>query len=320
MNNYQSPDKTLWKGRKDGPNALRWHEVINCVDINKVVPSEGIALIGFACDEGIRRNQGRVGAAEGPNAIRSALASLPWFREDLKIYDVGNVICIDQDLEGAQEALAEVIQILLHNKLHPIVLGGGHEVAWGHFQGIRNVYRKAKIGVINFDAHFDMRPLLEGKKGSSGTSFLQIAEQCKREKLQFDYTCIGIQPSGNTKALFNTAEENDVHLISTEELHLNGSEVAVKAVEEVIRRNDKLYVSLCMDVFAAPFAPGVSAPQPLGVFPWHLIPALRALAHSGKVVGFVAAEVSPPLDLEGVTAKLAAQMVAEYSRNLEVSP
>ncbi len=35
-----------------------------------------VALIGFACDEGVRRNHGRVGAAAGPEALRLALGKL----------------------------------------------------------------------------------------------------------------------------------------------------------------------------------------------------------------------------------------------------
>lgn len=33
-----------------------------------------------------------------------------------------------------------------------------------------------KIGVINIDAHFDVRPLLDGKKAHSGSPFRQLLE------------------------------------------------------------------------------------------------------------------------------------------------
>ena len=41
----------------------------------------GAVLIGFPCDEGVRRNGGRVGAAAGPAALRAALANLPLLDE-----------------------------------------------------------------------------------------------------------------------------------------------------------------------------------------------------------------------------------------------
>jgi len=56
--------------------------------------------------------------------------------------------------------------------LFPIVLGGSHELAYGHFNGIVNHLKKqtknsSKVGIINFDAHFDLRPY--DNQGSSGT-------------------------------------------------------------------------------------------------------------------------------------------------------
>ena len=65
-----SPDMQLWNGRVDtgeGDRARRWHQVVRPLD-DGTLP--GIALLGFACDEGVARNQGRIGAAEGPAVLR----------------------------------------------------------------------------------------------------------------------------------------------------------------------------------------------------------------------------------------------------------
>ena len=57
----------------------------------------------------------------------------------------------------------------------PVVLGGGHEVAWGSFQGIvRACSDRERILIVNFDAHFDLRD--PAHVHSSGTPFAQIAE------------------------------------------------------------------------------------------------------------------------------------------------
>src|SRR4051794_17000171 len=68
----------------------------------------GSALIGFASDEGVRRNFGRVGAAQGPSAIRRVLERLP-VHQPVEIYEAGDVACTDGDLSAAQERLAEAI-------------------------------------------------------------------------------------------------------------------------------------------------------------------------------------------------------------------
>ena len=54
-----------------------------CAWHNKVQPWQagsepGVVLLGFACDEGVRRNKGRVGAAAAPLAVRKLLANTAW--------------------------------------------------------------------------------------------------------------------------------------------------------------------------------------------------------------------------------------------------
>src|SRR5262245_18911227 len=100
-----NPDMSVWQGRVDsaeGPLALRWHQRVTPL-VDGAAP--GVALVGFACDEGVRRNQGRPGAADGPQAIRRALAYFSW-HQPCPVLDAGDVTCRDEDLETAQEHLA----------------------------------------------------------------------------------------------------------------------------------------------------------------------------------------------------------------------
>jgi formiminoglutamase len=176
---YLPPDPNQWRGRADTPPASCFFQIMQTMNLLESRPFQAtqptFALIGFRCDEGIRRNHGRIGAVEGPAAIRHALGRLPVQKTNFLCYDAGNITCADGDLETSQRALGEVIQLLLDQQIIPIVLGGGHELAWGHYQGIARAYPDKHLGIINFDAHFDMRPLLPEQHGSSGTSFLQIA-------------------------------------------------------------------------------------------------------------------------------------------------
>src|SRR5262245_51642427 len=96
-------------------------------------------LIGFPQDEGVRRNLGRPGAAQAPHEIRRALYRLtPWDGEasvDLGAnppLDLGNVR-VSADLEKSQEALGEVVAAVMQAGAVPVVLGGGHETAYGHY-------------------------------------------------------------------------------------------------------------------------------------------------------------------------------------------
>lgn len=311
---YVTPSSSLWQGRADLPHASCFFQVIQLLDLQKPLPAPAkpaFALIGFCCDEGIRRNFGRVGAAEGPAAIRQALAKMPTQREDIIYYDAGDITCTDGDLESAQQTLATAIALLLKQDITPIVLGGGHEVAFGHYQGIAKQFPKEKMGIVNFDAHFDMRPLLSDQQGSSGTPFLQIANMHQQAQRQFDYNCIGIQSAGNISALFATAKQYNAHFLFADDIYQGKQDECKNFIERIINNNALLYVSLCLDVFAAPYAPGVSAPQSLGLTPWQLVPSIRQLAQSGKVISYDIAELSPKYDIDNRTAKLAANFIYE---------
>jgi formiminoglutamase len=311
---YKSPERTLWQGRHDSPNSSCFFQLVKMLDISKHIPladhRPAFALLGFCCDEGIRRNLGRTGAAEGPDSFRSVFAKLPSHRPDLQLFDAGNVICNTHDLEAAQSVLAEAVHSLLDRGYTPIVIGGGHEMAWGHYQGIAKKLTKENLGIINMDTHFDMRPTLEENKGTSGTPFLQIAKAHETAKRRFDYHCIGIQPYGNTRALFAAAEHYQVNVLSADDIHMKTDALPV-FVQRAINDNQFLYLSLCLDVFSAAYAPGVSAPQAFGLSPWDLLPAVRQIAKSGKVISYDVAELSPKYDVDSRTAKLAANFVYE---------
>lgn len=309
---YRPPQAKWWQGRSDGSNAKRYHEVIHCINILQDLPlahGNVIALIGFACDEGIRRNQGRPGAIQGPEAFRREFANLPvHLKKDTAIYDIGDIMCYEGDLESAQKALADVTDALLKLGVIPVVIGGGHELSWGQFQGLALANPEASYSIVNFDAHYDLRPLLEGGRGSSGTSFRQIADYCRRNNLEFDYTCIGVQRISNTTQLFEEARSLKVNSIFADQVMIKPQEI-YDAITEIISKDKPIYLSLCLDVFAAPFAPGVSAPQPLGLYPWQVVPIINHLIKSGKVATIGVAELAPPYDQDNRTARLAAQII-----------
>lgn len=311
---YLAPSASLWQGRIDSPKNSCFHHVIQLLDLMKDIPQNShlaMAIIGFNCDEGIRRNMGRLSASEGPAAIREVLAKLPIHRRDIVCYDAGDISCNDNNLEEAQAALGEAVFVLMQHGLTPIVIGGGHELAWGNFQGIAKKFPTENLGIINFDAHFDMRPMLPDNKGTSGTPFLQIADAHHRANRRFDYNCIGIQNTGNIPQLFTTAKNFQTQIVYADDVQQDDKQKLMNMVDHVIYNNQVIYLSLCLDVFASAYAPGVSAPQALGVTPWQLIPALRKLAESGKVISYDVAELSPKYDIDLRTTKLAANLIYE---------
>ncbi|OGT60897.1 MAG: formimidoylglutamase [Gammaproteobacteria bacterium RIFCSPHIGHO2_12_FULL_43_28] len=319
---YLPGDPLLWQRSSEPPSDTCFSHHMVPIDLMKQVPEKttqtAFAFVGFKCDEGVQRDLGRTGAKEGPAAIRQRLARLPLQKTNIKLYDAGNVVCADHDLEASQASLAEVIKLLLDKNIHPLVLGGGHEMAFGHYQGIAKAYSPQKrLGIINFDAHFDLNRLHPSNRGSATTAFYQIAIAHEAEGRHFDYNCIGIQHVGNLRPAFDIAKEYNVKAILADDMHEGLREKCSDFADRVIDENDYIFISLSLDVFAPAFAPGVSSIQPLGLYPWHLIPLLRQLAISGKVVSYEIAEHVPRYDIDHRTAKLAATLLYEIIHHHE---
>lgn len=297
-----------WQGRHDGDGEehRRIHHVVNTTQ------HASFALIGFGSDEGVKRNKGRLGAADAPNMIRAQLANLP-VHQSVSIVDIGTVVCEQGQLEKAQAELADQVERSLQQGMKPIVLGGGHEVAFGSFSGlfqyIQHHEPQQKIGIINFDAHFDLR---EAEQVTSGTPFLNAAKLSEQNQKEFHYLCIGVAKHSNTKALFDTADRLNCQYIYDQQLQLSEIDHLISKINGFIEKIDALYITVDLDVFNASIAPGVSAPAVKGIDLSVFDPLFQAIKKSGKMRVFDVAECNPRFDLDNRTAKLAAYIIFNY--------
>lgn len=296
-----------WHGRTDPePDSPRWHQSVQALGEGS---EPGLALLGFACDEGVRRNQGRVGAAGGPLALRKALANLAWHRL-APAYDAGDVCCEDGDLETAQARLAHNVCALLDAGHLPLVLGGGHEVAFGSWSGLAEHLggqAQPRVGIVNFDAHFDLRD--PAHVHSSGTPFAQIAEQSAARGWPFRYACLGVSRASNTRALFARAAELNVLVREDHEIRESTLDAIGAELDAFAADCDALYLTIDIDVLPACEAPGVSAPAARGVRLELLEPLLERLKASGKLRLIDFAELNPEYDIDNRTAKAAARLI-----------
>jgi len=311
-----------WSGRvdsADGARGRRWHQVVRS-DADSDRP--GTALLGFASDAGVNRNHGRTGAAEGPVVLRRALSNLAWHGgDDERLYDAGNVTCTGDRLEDAQSAYAGRLAALLRDGHFPIGLGGGHEIAWAAYQGIAHAFdgdpRLERLGILNFDAHLDLRrPEMPGR-GTSGTPFFQIAEARAARGLPFRYFCLGASEATNTPALFDRARDLGVTIVRDVESTLPD---VPRQLRDFIADSSALYLTFCLDVLPASAAPGVSAPAGLGVPLHRAVELLRevvaACGHGptgNKLLVADVAELNPRHDPDGRSARVAARFVYEMA-------
>lgn len=301
-----------WTGRVDAEEqgvTTRWHQHVQPAGANS---TGGVTLIGFAVDEGVRRNSGRVGAARGPVSLRHALADMPVLGEPA-LWDAGDVACEGHQLEAAQAELGRRVAEALRRGSLPLVMGGGHEMAWGTFQGIVKARPDAsRLLVVNLDAHFDLRM---AREGNSGTPFRQIQAWCEQQGQTFNYRVFGISRFANTQALFDRADRLGVRYWLDEQLQdMVDLHEAQEALATELARCDAVYLTVCLDVLPGAQAPGVSGPATLGVPLAHVERLMDQVLNSGRVVAADIAELNPELDRDRLTARVAARLAARIAR------
>ncbi len=314
MSQWRATDKTLWRGRDDSaesPKAKRMFQVVNVCDNDHVANSAGtgdIALLGFACDEGVYRNQGRRGAAEAPSAIRSAMASLA-AHGSKTWWDCGDVVCNDGHLENAQQQLAELVCQNQQAGLTTLVLGGGHETAYGHGLGVYRAHPDKRVGIINFDAHLDMR---SADQATSGTPFLQLAQYCQTEHRPFHYLCLGASLAANTQALIDNAKQHGTRIIWDTDCF--DTVKVTRQLTDFIKSIDAIYLTVDLDAIHAAHLFAVSAPAAFGIGLSDIMQYLLAIVETGKVIAGDVVEYNPELDRDRLCAGVAARLIWQMAQ------
>ncbi len=323
-------DMTQWTGRAEPFETTRaryWYQ------LSLPYEDQNIGLIGFACDQGVRRNQGRVGARAAPPLIRRAFATLPVIAElqqrfdgqlSTLLGDAGDIHCDDNDsfaestLEQAQLKYANAVSTIVKQGGLPIGLGGGHAIAYGSFLGLWQALENTSeatiststaptIGIINFDAHLDIR---QSDVATSGTPFRQIAEHLDAHDQPFHYCCIGVSRFSNTAALFDRAEQLGVQVISDEDCHYQSWDTLAEQVKSFVDQVDIIYLTIDMDCFPSSVVPGVSAPAAFGIELGFVERMVKTIMASGKVKMADIAEINPTIDIDSRSCKVAARLLA----------
>ncbi len=279
-------------------------------------PETGDFLIaGYPDDEGIRINQGRPGAKLAPDAIRSRLyktSASQFHKNPLNLYDLGNLKPL-KNLEERHQALKESVRDALLKGHRWIGLGGGHDYGYPDGAGFLEAHKDSakKPLVLNFDAHLDVRSTELGL--SSGTPFYRLLTDTSLPA--FDFYEIGIQRQCNSQAHINWAKERGTKILFYEDLMMSGESLfkaTLDPLTELLTSKRPTYISIDIDCFSTAFAMGCSQAWPTGFSPNDLFPLLNILYArlDVKVLGIY--EVSPPLDLDERTVKLASLIVHQF--------
>ncbi|MFB0517513.1 MAG: arginase family protein [Candidatus Neomarinimicrobiota bacterium] len=291
---------------------------------NRFQPWDGqpadVVLIGIPFDLGVELGGGRLGAAGGPTAFRQAMlrfgttydAEQDIDFDHLRLADAGDLEVVPDDVGATHERLAEVTAAILAAGAVPIIIGGGHDSTFGSVTALMAKY--PSVAGINVDAHLDLREVVDGRI-SSGTPFRRILEELHlpgENLVEF-----GLHGNVNSHAHMQYAKEQGVRCWTRGQLRDQvTATIFFRELQQLSDRANTLFISIDLDVFAAAYAPGVSAPGTEGLTPEEGRQlAFLAGRHPGVRL-FELMELNPLFDADGRTSRLAVMLLCAFLAGL----
>lgn len=175
---------------KFGEKMLTIPKGENCYDFLKVCDAKYV-LFGIPEDVGVRANYGRPGADSAWDSAIKSIANIQHNRfckgsqiVILGKLDVSDEMALAKDLDfnttADRKKLSDLVEKIDKEVVHiitgiiksgkiPIIIGGGHNNAYGNIKGTALGLGKP-INAVNFDAHSDFR-ILEGRHSGNGFSY-----------------------------------------------------------------------------------------------------------------------------------------------------
>jgi formiminoglutamase len=175
---------------KFGEKMLTIPKGENCMTFLKNCEAK-YALLGIPEDVGIRANFGRPGAASAWQSAISSIANIQHNRfckgsqivvlgridiskemeeaKDLDFHKTADRKLLSTLVERIDKEVVHVITSIIKCGKTPIIIGGGHNNAYGNIKGTALGLGKP-INAVNFDAHSDFR-ILEGRHSGNGFSY-----------------------------------------------------------------------------------------------------------------------------------------------------
>jgi formiminoglutamase len=257
------------------------------------------------------------GAAFAPSTIRSMLSSYSTYSieenidlGDIQITDFGDIVMHPTDIVKSQNRIKETIEQLVaaNRETFWIVLGGDHSISYPAISGFQKHW--GKVGIIQFDAHHDLRNLEDGGP-TNGTPFRNLIDSDTingRHLIQ-----IGIRDFANSKAYTDYGKQQGVTIYTMKDVRSREmKDIIAESIQQLEKEVDAVYVSVDMDVLDQAFAPGCPAIGPGGMDSQSLFEAITFLGEKEIVKALDIVEIDPMMDFRDMTSRTAAWVILQF--------
>ncbi len=291
-----------------------------------------IHIIGVPLDLG----GGRRGVDMGPSAVRIA-----GLRERLqtlghRVRDRGDIRTptpetrdpgdekkrFVHEIQGVCDQLYQDVLDALGDGAVPLVLGGDHSVAAGSVAASAAFTQRSQqpLGLLWIDAHGDMNTPATSPSGNvHGMPLAALLGEDPRElamvggfapKVLAAHTVlIGVRDLDPRER--DEVRASGVHVFTMKDIDRQGvARVMEQAIAVASAGTAGLHVSFDLDVCDPTIAPGVGTPVRGGLNYREAHMAMEMIADAHRLLALDLVEVNPVLDLQNVTAVLAAELAA----------
>jgi agmatinase len=285
-----------------------------CADLSRL--SADVAVLGIPWDEGVSY---RPGARFGPRAIRDSstrfafgergapaqgyfdIATESYRLANVSLVDCGDVDVLYLDQPATFARARDGVRRIVEQGALPVVLGGDHSVSIPAVQGMEPA---GPLDIVQIDAHLDFNDDVFGVKMANGSPFKRISELAFTRKM----VQIGMRGIRTREDAYRDAQRSGNTIITMAQIRRRGLDPIREAFQSL---TGPCYLSLDIDAFDPPLAPGTGSPSPDGFRHWEVIEIVEDLAKRVPIAGFDVVEVNPMVDGTGLTASVAAEVILE---------
>ena len=231
------------------------------------------------------------GTSRGPEAILSASNELERYTGKSEpcldgIYTYPIMDC-DKPINQVIENIRKITKEISSNNKIAITIGGEHSITYGAVNGVfegLNLLNKNQIGIIQIDAHADLRKNYQNQMHSHASVMYLLSKE-KYKIAQFGVRAISLEEVENRSKF-------DIVYFDAETIHLNK--------EIVLPTNfpKKVYISFDVDGLDPSIMPATGTPVPGGIGYYKSLDLIKKMIKGREVIGFDMVELSPIKNFE----------------------
>jgi formimidoylglutamase len=266
-------------------------------------------LLGLPFDASIPT---RGGAKHGPQAFREALPSLTTFGNGVElsgrtVRDLGDLELPPDSIRDAHERVQSSARAIFSAGATPFFVGGDNGLTGALLRGLAEARPELKLGLVVIDSHYDVREYDDEDSLSSGTPYRRALETgiCAGSRTFL----VGTRAFANSSYYDRWVREQGITTIPVDAFDgTPAAQIAAEVRSKLEESSDAIFLSIDID---AAELPGSSAAAPGTLSSREMIALVRTIASSPRLIGCDLSELSPPWDVGGFTAKLAARLFLE---------